>query len=133
MGCNGGNCSGCTGCTGDCSSCTGCSGCSHGGSLLITDQEIRVLEQLQTYAFLPVARKADTMVPHCMEEGMPIDSTLALQLLEKKSLVSLDYDRPLSNFSYEAYKGFPVHGYVRLTQRGQQVLELLEIQGFSEE
>jgi len=31
-----------------------------------------------------------------------------------------------------AYKDYPVHGSIALTQRGQQVLELLEVQGITE-
>lgn len=121
MGCDSKNCGGCT-------KCGGCSGCG-AGELLITPQELQILEQLGVYAFLPVARRADTMQAHCLEEGMPEDSTLAIALLERKNLVRLDYDKPLSNFAYEAYGLYPVHGCMSLTRRGQRVLELLDIQG----
>ncbi len=112
--------------TGSCGSCGNCGGC---GSLTLSPQEIQVLEQLRVYAFLPVARRADTMEPHCREAGMPEEATLALRLLEKKALVEISYHKPLGNFDYRDYGGLPVRGSVGLTRRGQQVLELLEIQG----
>ena len=46
--------------------------------------------------------------------------------MEKKGLISLDYDQPLRGCDYGAY---PVRGSFALTQRGQRVLELTEIQG----
>ena len=58
--------------------------------------------------------------------------SLILQCLEKKGLISLDYDKPLAGASMEAYRGYPVHGSMALTQRGQKVLELLELQGMQE-
>ena len=51
---------------------------------------------------------------------------LALLCLEKKGLISLDYDQPLGGCDYGAY---PLRGSFALTARGQRVLELLEIQG----
>lgn len=124
MGCENKSCGSCGGCTG-CGSCGGCGG----GELLITREELQLLEQLRIYAFLPVARRADTMEPHCLEEGMPENCTLALQLLERKNLVSIDYDAPMVNFDYSAYRSLPVHGCVSLTKRGQEVLEVLDVQG----
>ena len=112
------------GCGGNCGSCGGCA-----RELLLTEAEIQALEQLAAYAFLPVARRAGTMEPPCWEEGLPQNCGPALAHLERKGLVRLDYDRPLGNFDYGAYEGFPVHGSAALTQRGQQVVELLEIQG----
>ena len=54
-----------------------------------------------------------------------------VQWLEKKMLVDITYD-PLSGADMSAYQGYPVHGSVALTERGQQVLELLEVQGIEE-
>lgn len=125
MGCDGNACGSC----GRQGACSGCNGC--GGQLELSQQEMMVLEQLGLYAFLPVARRADAMMPHCREDGLPEDSTAALQLLERKALIRMDYDKPLSNFDYSAYTGLPVHGSIALTERGQRVLELLDVQGFS--
>lgn len=121
-----GSCGNCTGCNSG-----GCTGCG-GGELFMTEEELQILEQLRIYAFLPVARRADTMEPHCLEEGMPECCTLALQLLERKDLISIDYDAPMANFHYSAYHGLPVHGCISLTKRGQEVLEVLEVQGWGE-
>ena len=55
--------------------------------------------------------------------------SLILQCLEKKALISIDYGKPLVGADMSAYKGYPVHGSFALTERGQQVLEMLEVQG----
>ena len=57
--------------------------------------------------------------------------SLVLQCLEKKMLIDISYD-PLPGANMDAYKGYPVHGSIALTARGQQVLELLEVQGIEE-
>ena len=54
-------------------------------------------------------------------------------MLEQKNLVSLDYDKPLRGFDERAYAAYPIRGSMALTQRGQQVLELMEIQGITGE
>ena len=121
-------------CNGSCSACGACGSC--GGcarALLLTEPELRVLEQLGMFAFLPVARREDSIEPQCLEEGLPETSGLALIHLEHKGLVRLDYDRPLGNFDYSAYGAFPVHGSAALTQKGQQVVDTLQVQGYSEE
>ena len=113
-----------------CGACGACSACGYAAQLLLSQPELQILEQLRICPFLPVARRADTMEPHCREEGMPPETTLALQLLERKGLIRLDYDRPLGNCDYSAYSGLPVRGYMSLTARGQDVLDTLEIQGY---
>ncbi len=123
------NCGACAGCTGSCGSCTGC-----GSSIELTGQEIQVLELLGQMPFLPVARRGDTMDPICLEpelSGIP-ETTLVLSLLEKKALIDLDYRTPLKGFSYQAYGAYPCRGSMALTARGQQVLQLLELQGTQE-
>ena len=55
--------------------------------------------------------------------------SLILQCLEKKNLISLDFDKPLRGFDDGAYAAYPIRGSMALTQRGQQVVELLELQG----
>lgn len=115
--------SGCKNCSGNCQSCTGCS-----GALTLTEGEVAILQQLGQIPFLPVARKADDMTPidpECPSE----ESSLILQCLEKKQLISIDYDAPLKGCSDATYGDYPVRGSFALTARGQQVLELLEIQG----
>jgi hypothetical protein len=95
---------------------------------VITERELEFLQELGQVAFLPVARKADDMTPICLDcPGEQV--SLALQVLEKKNLISIDYGSPLSGASMDAYQGYPVHGSIGLTARGQTVVEMLEIQG----
>lgn len=126
-----GNCSGC----GNASGCTGCTGCSNASTLELTGPEVALLGLLGQVAFLPVARKLGEDVPVCLEEGCENleQTSLVLQCLEKKALISIDYTRPLRGASLERYREYPLCGSMGLTQRGQQVLELLEYQGIQEE
>ena len=116
----------CNKCTGNCASCGGCA-----GSLELTQGELDFLFSLGQYSFLPVARRADDMTPVYLEDTAYSreEYSLILQCLEKKALISIDYDKPLPGADMSAYRGFPVHGSTALTQRGYDVLELLEKQG----
>ena len=116
-------------CSGNCGTCGGC-----GKTLELSAPELAVLGRLGQIPFLPVARRVDDMTPFCLEEDVKdIEQVgLCLQLLEKKGLISIDYDAPLAGTDMSAYAGFPVHGSMALTARGQSVLELLEIQGIED-
>ena len=121
-------------CTGKCGTCCGsCGGC--GSWLTITNQELDFLQELGQVAFLPVARSMGDPEPVYPEAGeeKKTESSLLLQCLEKKGLISLDYDKPLKGCSDEAYGGYPIRGSMALTERGQKVLEMLEYQGIEEE
>ena len=111
-------------CNGNCAACSGCA-----RELVLTEQEIGFLHTLGQYAFLPVARKLGDLTPVYLEEGDREEMSLLLQCLEKKGLISLDYDKPLSGFTGEAYAAYPIRGSMALTERGQKVLELMEYQG----
>lgn len=107
-------------CSGNCGSCSGC-----GRELELTEKEVDLLKELGQIPFLPVVRN--------MEDAIPVfpgreneEMSLVLQCLEKKGLISLDYDMPLQGFPYG---NDCCCGSFALTQRGQQVLELLEYQG----
>ena len=101
--------------------------------LELTQEEIDFLAELGQFAFLPIARRADDMVPVYLEDTRysPETYSLVLQVLEQKRLVSLDYDKPLKNFDAAKYAAYPVKGSVALTQRGQTVVDMLEIEGIS--
>ena len=118
-------------CNGSCGSCGGCSGC--GGAMELTAGEIAMLQELAQFSFLPVARKADDMTPIYLEDDAYSreEYSVIIQLLEQKHLIHLDYT-PLSGAKMGHYAGYPVHGSMALTERGQQVLELLELQGAEE-
>lgn len=116
----------------DCKSCTGgCSGCDK--SLTLTRGELELLQVLGQIPFLPIARTKEDPTPY-YPEGTAYSSeeyALILQLLEKKGLVSLDFDKPLKN--HTPSPAYPIHGSMALTARGQQVLEILELQGVTED
>ena len=116
------------GCSGNCGTCGGC-----GRELVLTEQEITFLKKLGQCAFLPVARTMGDLTPVYLEEGDRETMSLLLQCLEKKGLISLDYDKPLKGFGGEAYAAYPIVGSMGLTQRGQTVLELMEYQGIQPE
>ena len=112
-----------------CSSCSGCSGCDQ--SLTMTQPELDILTALGQIPFLPIARRMDDPSPIYLEADAYSreEYSLILQCLEKKRLIDLDFERPLKNADYSAYQGYPIHGSMALTARGQQVLELLDRQG----
>ena len=114
------------GCNGNCGSCGGCA-----RELVLTEQELAMLEQLGQIPFLPVARRADDMTPVYLEDEdySQEEYSLILQVLEKKMLISIDYDAPLKGTDMSAYRGYPVHGSIALTARGIGVVELLQMQG----
>jgi hypothetical protein len=51
--------------------------------------------------------------------------------LERKGLISIDYGAPIGNYPADLYAAWPVHGSAALTQRGQEVVETLQITGIS--
>ena len=85
--------------------------------------------------FLPVARNMGDLTPVYLEEQdrSVEEYSLILQCLEKKGLISLDFDKPLRSFDDSAYAAYPIRGSMALTERGHAVLELLERQGITEE
>lgn len=121
----------CGNCGGSCEKCASCGGCGQG--LELTGEEIAFLRELGQYSFLPLARKASDRIPVYLENGKEKQElmSLVIQCLEKKMLIDIAYD-PLPGANMSAYQGYPVHGSIALTQRGQQVLELLEVQGITE-
>lgn len=114
------------GCNHNCGSCNGCA-----KVLELTEGEIEMLRALGQYAFLPIARRVDDMVPMYLEEETYStgEYSLILQVLEQKNLVSLDYDKPLTGSYGEKYAAYPVKGSAALTERGQKVVEMLDISG----
>ena len=121
----------CDNCGGSCNKCAACGGCGQG--LELTMEEIRFLQELGQFSFLPVARKMSDMIPVYLENGeeKAEEMSLVIQCLEKKMLIDICYD-PLPGADMSAYKGYPVHGSIGLTARGHQVLELIEVQGIEE-
>lgn len=121
------DCNGCSGCNG-CGSCNGCA-----KELTLTIGEIDLLRALGQFSFLPVARKSDDMTPIYREDTAHSQEeySVIIQLLEQKQLIYLDYT-PLKGAKMGLYADLPVHGSMGLTQKGQHVLDLLELQGIEE-
>jgi len=115
--------SGCNLCRGRCSNCH--------NVVELTDVELVILNLLGQYAFLPVGRKPESEMPIWFfdSEYNNEAACLALQCLAKKGLVILDYDIPLKGFEDSAYLACPIRGSIGMTAKGQQVLDLLDIQG----
>ena len=113
-------------CSGNCGSCGGCA-----KELTLNEGELQVLDMFSEIPFLPVARKMGDLTPVYLEdERFSVEEySLILQCLEKKGLISLDYDKPLTNFDDSAYAAYPIRGSMALTQRGQQVVEMIQRQG----
>lgn len=112
-----------------CEKCCGnCGGC--GNTLELNAGELSMLRKLGQIPFLPVARRTDDETPIYLEDDTLTQAewSLILQCLEKKGLISLDFDMPLRG-DPGIYAPYPIHGSMALTARGQQVLELLDIQG----
>ena len=119
--------SNCNHCGGNCAACSGCA-----RTMELSDRELSFLDTLAQVAFLPVARKMGDLTPVYLEEGDREEMSLVLQCLEKKGLISLDFDKPLHGFDDTAYASYPIRGSMALTERGQKVLELLEYQGIED-
>lgn len=117
----------CDNCSGGCG---GCSGCAR--ELTLTAEELDMLQKLAQIPFLPIQRRLDDAAPIYLEDSERSleEYSLILQLLEKKGLISLDFDQPLKN--YTPSPDYPLHGSMALTARGQAVLDLLEKQGIQE-
>ena len=126
-------------CGGSCGSCKHencqCSVCGHANELVLTEPEIDFLRELAQTPFLPVARTMGDLTPVYLEKGPDKleEMSLVLQCLEKKGLISLDYSVPLRGFDDSAYASYPIRGSMALTERGQKMLELMELQGVGEE
>ena len=110
-----------------------CGSCG-GRELELTAAEIEMLERFAQYSFLPAAKNAADEMPTYLEENSRSieEYSIVLALLEKKGLISIDYEKPLKNADLSAYKGFDCVGSMALTARGLGVLELLDLQGITE-
>lgn len=102
--------------------------------MILAPGEVNMLCTLGQIPFLPVARRADDMTPMYFEDdALPQEeASLILQCLEKRGLITIDYDMPLKGAYSDAYAPYRVRGSFALTAKGQEILELLELQGIEE-
>jgi hypothetical protein len=96
--------------------------------LALTAGELFLLSQLAQTPFLPVGRRWDQETVVCLDAEGPE----AVSGLAQKGLIDVDDRLPLVGFDYRGYENYPVRGSLALTARGQQVLDLLAIQGIEE-
>ena len=84
-----------------------------------------IRSEIETKGYPPSVREI------CAAVGLRSTSSVHMHLtqLEKKGLISLDYDKPLKEYHTPAYDASSVRGSMALTKRGQDVLELMEYQG----
>ena len=117
-------------CNGNCGSCGGCA-----RELTLTQEEIEFLYRFAQIPFLPVARKMGDLEPVYLEDEdhTQAEYCLILQTMEKKGLISLDFSEKIKGFDDSRYAVYPIRGCMALTLRGQQVLEMIELQGIREE
>ena len=107
--------------------CENCGNCEHGCGgqvLLLTEAELALLRRLGETPFLPAAAAYDRKAPVYLEEQERSREEYAAAILglAGKGLVRLDYDIPLANFDYAAYRNYPLHGSMALTGWGQELL-----------
>lgn len=114
-----------------CGKCCGkCGGC---GEMVLSQGEIEMLQTLWEIPFLPVARKADCVDPIYLEnDGYTLEeASLIIQCLEKRGLISVDYYAPLKGFDYKNYEAYPLKGSLALTEKGQNIAEIIELNGYT--
>ena len=118
--------SGCGKCCGSCGNC---------GEIVLSQGEIKMLQTLWQIPFLPVARKANSLDPVYLEDSeySPEEYSSILQCLEKRGLIAIKYGTPLKGCDLCTYEKYPIMGSFALTDKGQAVAELIELQGISQE
>ena len=110
--------------------------CDHCGKVLsLTREEITVLHKFAQTPLISAARKIDDATPIYLEDNdfAQAEYGIILTLLERKGLIRIDFDIPIKNADVSIYAAYPIVGSMALTARGQQVLDLLELQGAEEE
>ena len=117
--------SGCGNCCGSCGSCS---------EMVLAPGELMLLGKLAQIPFLPVARKADDPSPVYLEDQdcAKEEYTNILLCLEKRGLITLDFDKPLKGFDSSAYAGYPIVGSFALTAKGQELVLILERSGLAD-
>ena len=109
-----------------------CAGCA--GVLQLTEEECGFLLRFAELPFLSAAAKQEAGPPVFLPgSGEKEVSPETISSLVNRGLIRVDYDIPLLNCDYAEYRAYPLHGSMALTMLGQEIIELLEIQGLEEE
>lgn len=116
-------------CSHACGNCDHCEKC--GNCLTLNEAELYLLRKLGEIPFLPVARRSDSTDPIYLEDQnySTEEYSAVLLSLEKKGLITLDYDIPIKGLQSQHYGSYPLVGSFALSNRGQHVLEILDLQG----
>lgn len=106
----------------------GCGTCCR-GVLKLDKTEADLLRKLSQLAFLPLAFTPEKQ-PVFYDQSLAPPEALseAIAALLQKGLITAD-DRLLLNYAYEEYAGFAHRGSMALTTAGQDLAELLDING----
>ena len=112
-----------------------CGSCGHCGQLILSPGELSLLQALKKIPFLPMARAEKGSSPIYLEETAYSTEEYGnfLLCLEKKGLITIDDSLPLKNCNLDAYRAYPIIGSFALTQKGQAVVERIELQGIETE
>ena len=112
-----------------------CGSCGHCGQLILSPGELSILQTLKSIPFLPMARAEAGGTPIYLEETEYTATEYGdfLLCLEKKGLIAIDDTVPIKNGNLDAYRSYPIIGSFALTQKGQAVVERIELQGIEAE
>ena len=125
---HGSSCGGCTNCGTPREGCCG----SGGGTLLLCDEELLLLSELSKYAFLPMVQFQQNGELHyypAWEVPLALGQVFSavLTALERKRVVSVDPDLPLSGADYSLFSHLKdaSYGSIAYTRQGQEVADWL--------
>jgi len=114
-----------SGCHGD-----GCGACCGNGELTLSQEELLILRELGKFAFLPVLWQSQNGEPEFFptpedQPHLPENFSQLILSLERKRLITIDPDIPLSNVSYGVAAASPAVrcGSLALTLQGQEALD----------
>ena len=108
----------------ECVRCGGCSGCHSCRNLTLL--EIELLDHFAVIPFLPIAVDSRSGKTVIVDAGLNSEAAcLALHFLQRKGLVQINADMPLSNTDYSKFDGFSC-GSAALTALGAEILDDLE-------
>lgn len=94
----------------------------------LSPMEKEILKQFAVTPFLPIASNGHFPVCYEFSISTPEAGNL-LQKLEKRGLIRIDYDIPLSGYDYSKYSDYSLCGSMALTGLGQDMLDDMEFEG----
>ena len=109
---------------------SGCGACCGGGCGTLPEAlspgERQLLELFGQLAFLPLVRHRESGLVTLLGTDLSESAgRLLLSLLQRRGLVRLDGDLPLTNYDYSAWGGAWERGSAALTAAGQDALDEL--------